>query len=396
MKSAKIAAYNIFGIFTIKIPWIFIVLTSLSAFLALNKILRNPVVKKNIIVLPSIILFLIISSGLIAGSLQINHLSKVEYWQGEGRAMLTILLSIIILTLMNGQVVNIDKIVMAMSFLTLLFLLFWLAGSGFFSVAKMNHFGGLLTSHSGAGMCFGSLFIYAWTRSTSDFFWKVLATIFLIAAFLTASRLTVVALLGAFAIRGFHKSQSWTPGKLFGGLVSIFFAFYFLSITSLSDRFAPLFETQTYYDIVDVASVEYRPGVETSHGGHAHNILHRIVLWKYAIGRAASSPIWGTGFGTFNDDSRSTLAGIHISSNQRLDLGNAHNTFLHILSENGLLGLILVTFFYTKAIFANSNSRRNKLLYWHIMISGLFSHSLGAPSAVIPTLILALSKEQNK
>ena len=396
MKFSKIAGYSIFGIFTIKVAAFFAISTISMILFSIIKILKNPFISKVDVILPLIILSYVIFGGLIASSFEFKFLLMVEFWQGEGRFMLSMIMSIMILILMKNQIVNIDNIIKVMSVMTLIFLIFWAAGFNFFSVARLDHFGGLLTSHSGAGMFYGCLFIFTFCRFSEGVIWKFFTFVFFIAMILTASRLTVVALLGAFFIVFFLNKNAWQVKNFIKGLIILSLSIYSVSFTDLADRFMPLFDPQTYDDIFRVLQIDYVPGEETNHGGQAHNILQRIIYWNYAFERAAISPLWGTGFGTFNDNYEQIILGFHISTFQRLDLGNAHNTFLHILSENGILGLILVLYFYTKAIFANSNNKRNKLLYWHLILSGCFSHALGAPSVIIPTLVLALSADIKK
>lgn len=79
----------------------------------------------------------------------------------------------------------------------------------------------------------------------------------------------------------------------------------------------------------------------------------RFSLWKRAWNLFSSSPVFGIGFGRYNDNFENTrLIGIrglfntYIDPNFATNDAHAHNAYLHFLSETGIIGLGLLLLFW--------------------------------------------------
>lgn len=126
-------------------------------------------------------------------------------------------------------------------------------------------------------------------------------------------------------------------------------------------------------------------------------------LWPRALDLFLHSPIFGTGFGSFNDIPY-RLEGIpHVFMyNQPYELifnaAHAHNTFLHVLAETGLVGLgLLIAFLYQLWKYIGTLEQASvrlglKLAFWNAIFSSLTEHRLFTPSEMLPfTLLLAIA-----
>jgi O-antigen ligase len=135
------------------------------------------------------------------------------------------------------------------------------------------------------------------------------------------------------------------------------------------------------------------------------NTIDRLLfLWPRALYIFFKSPIVGTGFGSYNDLPYSFPVGIpnvfafnHPAAFIFSDK-HAHNTYLHVLGETGLVGLGLLIFFLWK-LWKDIDSLQSpsvrlglKLGYWMAILSSLTEHRMFTPSEMLPfTIILGLA-----
>lgn len=132
-------------------------------------------------------------------------------------------------------------------------------------------------------------------------------------------------------------------------------------------------------------------------------LLDRVMfLWPRAIYLFLKSPIFGTGFGSYNDLPY-RLSGIpHIFMYNRpitlyFNSAHAHNTFLHVLAETGIVGLtlLLVMLYRLRGfILEIKNPGISKALlmgFWYAVFSSLTEHRLVTPAEMLPfTLITGM------
>lgn len=82
-------------------------------------------------------------------------------------------------------------------------------------------------------------------------------------------------------------------------------------------------------DLTGAADVR---GVPISDANYA--VVERLAHWQAAIGMAEESPLLGIGFGAYE-----AAYGRHALVNWPLALGHAHNYYLNVLAETGIIGL---------------------------------------------------------
>lgn len=129
-------------------------------------------------------------------------------------------------------------------------------------------------------------------------------------------------------------------------------------------------------------------------------IFDRILrLWPHAIKMFLASPIVGCGFGSFNDEYAVNSYVNHIFAWNNPEVyqyndSHAHQSFLNILGETGILGLglvIAVLYFMKKSILQLKNKALSFGLYIGLVINVVTSfteHRLFTPSQMVPFLLI--------
>lgn len=132
-------------------------------------------------------------------------------------------------------------------------------------------------------------------------------------------------------------------------------------------------------------------------------IARLIYLWPPALYLWLHSPVFGTGFGSYNDvpyDLKGIpyLFQLNASNHFLYNDGHAHHSFLHILAETGLVGLALVLIFLYQVwkfiMKLESEAFRHGLamVFWIAVWSSMTEHRLFTPSQMLPfTMILGLA-----
>ncbi|NUU95850.1 hypothetical protein XO10_06105 [Marinitoga sp. 1135] len=132
------------------------------------------------------------------------------------------------------------------------------------------------------------------------------------------------------------------------------------------------------------------------------NISDRLfVLWPRAIDDFLRSPLFGIGFTRYNDLPYRFIGIEHVfminTSTVLFSDAHAHNSFLHILAETGIIGFIFLIlllkelFFIAKKIPDKFFSQYVYYSIFAIIISGLTEHRIYTPAQVMPfTIILEI------
>lgn len=127
--------------------------------------------------------------------------------------------------------------------------------------------------------------------------------------------------------------------------------------------------------------------------------IRTLFLWPQAFDFFLKSPFIGIGFGSFND-SPHILKGFEglVMSNYSSIVhsdSHAHNSYLHVLAETGLVGLgvlYLSIFHIYSYIFKTFSGTLNYYpligMFWCIVFSSFTEHRLFSPSQALPFTIL--------
>ena len=113
-----------------------------------------------------------------------------------------------------------------------------------------------------------------------------------------------------------------------------------------------------------------------------YNTLSRFSLWEQSINGFLMSPIIGIGWGNYGFFSpQSYSSGIFT---------HAHNSFLQILCEGGIIGLLAFLFLGIQIIRRLYLKRCFGVLFafFGILISSMYEHNLGAPTIMVPVVYI--------
>jgi len=250
-------------------------------------------------------------------------------------------------------------------------------------------------SHNAAGGFFMVLLAYLVGRAiVAGFSGRWLAIcVGALALVLTDSRGSIIAILAAVAYD--WCSRRWPHlarflllafvGVLVAGLAAAYFVWQQMG--------APV-----VYDYSEFSSVaDQLPTDMMSLGERPGTIMHRLfLLYPMAIDMFLQSPIVGIGFTRF-DDFPVQISGIHgvlamntASPPMHSNL-HAHNSFLHIAAENGLVGLALL-FLTLRSIYRTFTSRELYLpvamILGSLLFASLTEHRLTTPSQAAPAFVI--------
>jgi O-antigen ligase len=124
-----------------------------------------------------------------------------------------------------------------------------------------------------------------------------------------------------------------------------------------------------------------------------------LFLWPRAVDLFLKSPLFGTGFGSFNDgpyelEGIPYVLMINNPSEYIFSDAHTHHSYLHILSETGLLGLFLTVLMLIlmRSYFLQISSKLLKdafmIMFWTVILSSMTEHRLFTPAQMLPFFLL--------
>jgi O-antigen ligase len=352
-----------------------------------------------------------IVSGFLVGALTLAIVASPSFYAGEGRIFVYYvpLLLFSVYAARRRDIGFITRFLVWTAMASLpLFMIWAVTGASFLAGGKARNFFGFLTSHTGAGTFFATIFLFLVICGLES---KrrpltLLGVAMLLPVFGSASREALVGLLVASGWYGWQNLKAKTVA-------------YILLIAAIGVAALPVVAPHTYNRTVSAMSPEtvqaienvvetaqWEPGQATDLDPEQHNILIRFLYWKYSLKLTRESPLFGIGFGRWNDVDvqiervGGDLVGLGLSGKRVTEVHHAHNSYLHVLSETGLLGLaLLISLWVTllrrvrRAIARHAASRDVSAylkacegIIVFALIAALFGHALASPSLGIPAL----------
>lgn len=144
---------------------------------------------------------------------------------------------------------------------------------------------------------------------------------------------------------------------------------------------------------------------EAETGKDANIFIRTHGLWPQAVYAFQASPVLGIGFGAFDDmplnlEGHDHVLSYNVQDNKRHSDSHAHNSYLHILAEQGLLGFTVIAVLLVNLYrFLDRKPQGPRSAVELALLASLFSivfssfteHRLFTPSMVLPfSLILGL------
>jgi hypothetical protein len=355
-------------------------------------------------------------SGFIFGGVNLQTLVNPEFYTTDGRVLFYYL------PLLLGSIVQInpnkiDKYIRLLVVICL-FILFlnalWLVGL-FKDQLGGYLFTGLIDHKTSAGAYFSLLAIFfiiygAYVRNRNLI---ILGIIMFVPVLLSGSRqvlLSIASLSVYFAIK--YKLDV----RYFAAMALGFAALFAMpSIAPNSyERISRIFEGTPLRAVEEQWQLEgYDPSEDLAlqlnlSAGGEWNLVGRILFYKRAVDLFWESPIFGIGFGRYNDPltecalQLGKLLCVMEASDTYFLEKNAHNSYLQYLSELGIIGFVLFLILWIVIFFgirrgirlSTQNSQKKTEAYFQaceavfftLPVSALFGHAYGAPQVGIPIL----------
>ena len=356
-------------------------------------------------------LYAAISAILFGGGKSLSFATLVDWFQGEGRIFLTFWPALLVMVSFERRpdlVQRLDTLFVVLSV--------FMIGT---IVLRIGWDLRLFSSHHGAGSLAASIFLYLLFATRH----RPTATLIIglacasLALLGSGSRTAVLACAIGVGI-ALALMRDWRAvgfvsvlGAGLALIMPVLFEHHYdrllragatQTYVSMATNFyvashsKPPAESQTAFSVRDIATTE----------GNA-NLAIRGFLWGRAWGEFTASPLFGIGFGRYNDGARqfTELApGVRPVVDARFNnptQHTAHNSALHILAELGLLGLFLLgaaaKHVWTTAMRARRAARDTETLFWadlglatwmFLLASSVTQHALGAPIFGLSALVL--------
>jgi O-antigen ligase len=243
-----------------------------------------------------------------------------------------------------------------------------------------NAFGGFLISIIA--------YIFAWWMGAKrKSFPSLIFLVALTMLILSSSRGSMLGVfLGIVCFMAVKRGQRWIPL----GMISV------IIITQA------IIISLTYPLYINNKDSAYNAAVELSDSGKEANIYIRAYEnWPRGFYLFSNSPLVGTGVGSANDFPLEfygdKLFQTNTSRERIYDSAHAHNTYLHILGEQGIVGLILFLLMWIsvyKSIYKRSDNTlvRDGLLitFWALTFASFTEHRIPSPSNGFPFILIYL------
>ena len=336
-------------------PFVSIATFSLFLFLSILYFSFNPI-PKNIFVFYLIIFFeLIISLYLSNG---IDQLSYFDFYRSDGNyliSLLFILIGMILPRLRVSELLLIRFIILGIILTSTFALLFYLPHLG-------NEFIGMYRSHNAAAGLYaiGIILIISNEKFIPNIYLRYVVLLYILTIFFIAeSRASLLGLIAAiiyiaYSIKFFRFNPRFL---LFLGLF-LFVIFPVFLQSNLYDRFL--------YSL----------------SGDDYNTNTRLLIWYNALSYIASNPFFGVGAGLFNDSGFYVSGSLVTTTEYFFDGGHAHNILLHILSEHGFIGFIILTFSFALVF---PKHIRSQAYYFNAIFLLLFISSMFGLNLIVPS-----------
>jgi len=292
---------------------------------------------------------------IIHDSLQ--QLNYIDFYRYDGKVLIVFYLLILFYLLpLPKNLIHLQK---SLYFYIKIFLIIILSSFIYFLIYGNHFFNMYFTSHNASAGFIGSILILFLLMLHNNFLnikkYKIILLTFLLFLFflLVQSRSFTLGLLTVIILIMYDNGYLKFKSKIFWSTILLF---------------------------IILAFIMYKIGVfdRISHAldGNDYNVLTRYSYWFLALDAFQSNPIFGTGFGSFNDSA-------YIYLNQDVNEGriygeyffgekHSHNIILQILSEQGIFGLILffIPFYYTfrvlNRIVKHTHNLKNKSFILYI------------------------------
>ena len=363
-------------------------------------------------------------SGMLVGAITPLDFLNMKLWNGDGRIIIGsipfLMFAVVRVTHHELQQAIRTMLWMGIAGIILyaawaVFKISWLAGPG-----HIDEFHAFLSSHTGAGTFFGCLSTFTLLYGYEKKNWAItlLGLALMGPTYSSGSRESMVGLMAVIAwylvIRN-PKPRLIIASLAVGGVL-------FVTMPSVMDQ-------KTYtrtYGLLTLDSIssmvkqaeraiksdwqtgdwDVSTGTDSLEEGDVTTLV-RIQLWVYASKSFLASPLFGMGWGRFNDLNTvfidaSPFLSVGAAGGKKLSPKTAHNSYFHIAAESGLIGLALYLSLWGALYMRCQRATRilaqaTELKAFFVAAQGmvvfiltcaLTGHAVGSPSVLLPTMTI--------
>ena len=408
-----VVLFFFFAIYFLKLPILsFTLLFFAIVFIFFTIIKIKKLKTAGILILLNYVFWLF--SGFISGGINFNFFSIQEFFRGEGRIFLYYLplLYFAIVKTGDSSINFLKKFLYAMSIISFILSLLWLFNIFKTPLSIGKDFSGLITSHTAAGTFFATIFLFLIIqglkkKNKTDI---IFALIMALPLFLTASRQAILAIAIVMIFFLIIEKKFKTLIKLITLFTLVFIIGINLNIRSV-ERFkslaSPEFISLIPYVMENAndSEIDKKLAKGVSDNEAIVNSLNRFILWRKAQIDFFKSPLVGIGFGRYNDVGLQFCGLEYIlffackARENVTNVTSAHNSFLHFLSEVGIVGLFLNMLLWYH-LYSSLNKFQiefeqydyifltAKCIIIFILINAMFGHALAAPAIGFSSLTI--------
>jgi hypothetical protein len=419
--TASTALLLLWGVFFLELKVLLALGILLSVALILTSLAQQHRLDKiGVLVLANMLFWL--ASGFSVGAISLSSFVNPRFYEGDGRVFIALipLLLFCITPVSIWEFKRIQKHILFISVSSILIYLFWLithtpllSGTG-----HLDEFHGFLTSHTGSGTFFGTFaaFMVAYAAEKRKPWLLVMSCLLLGPVFSSGSR---EAMLGVAAVLAWYwglKRKHVKPLIAVAVLVLVALPFTSKMDNKSYNRNIAIFNAEQVEAVIRQTQAGIRSdwvmgdwtassNNENLESGDVTSLV-RIMLWVYATKRLIESPVFGMGWGRFNDlylvMSNTRLSSLAVGGQQVFSAASAHNSYFQLLAETGLIGFglyfsvwiwIYLRSLKAEKLFKHIQSVRAyyvgcQALVVYILVCALTGHALASPSVMLPVVTI--------
>ncbi|MFZ4761406.1 MAG: O-antigen ligase family protein [Alphaproteobacteria bacterium] len=343
---------------------------------------------------------------VMAAVYDINSLIDPEFYRRDGNIFVSLSPLLTLLSFPSALVTQerLKKLVLGLIGVALLiniplFALWAITGKGpsfnegSFAIDDTQRFASMFFAYNAAGGFFAivACFTIGWLKERKTTFRMIALALIMVFLFSTASRGSIMGLGAALCLFLFFKRYQYNFYKIMLPAIMLTFG---IAATNLAFQERQQIEYTT--DLVSTVGV----GTSDLSTKEANIFIRTHFLWPAAFNYFLQSPIVGIGFGAFDDRPvrLHKLIPYALSFNEQEKIqhtdSHAHNSYLHILCETGIVGLGIflsfLAFILRKIRELPESMIKNGLFlaFWTLSFASLTEHRWVSPSNAIPFFII--------
>ena len=261
------------------------------------------------------------------------------------------------------------------------------------------------TAHNAAGgflsiLCIATIFVilHYFKNGFAVLLFSACFIINFVGLYLTKSRGSFLTFILAILIFVLMKNNKKVDFIIFTVIFVLFFAMELYVVGVMGDS---AIASASQYEIPkEFKEDKFFSSISSLFIMRSHTVIDRIFcIWSKAIYLFLKSPLIGVGYGGYNDVPYNLIGienviSLNFSEQVASNSSHAHNTFFHVLAEQGIIGfiLLLIMIFEMKKTILNEQDEKLRsmllIMFLYAIGSSFFEHRFFTPAQMIPFLLI--------